>query len=333
MNNTGTTKRPWLTLLLLSWALLVNAAHAAGLPLPRHNNQLLQFIVIGDWGMQGAPTQRRVAEQMDKLAAKAGIDFIVSAGDNFYPFGVTSVSDPLWQRSFEEVYSLPHIKDTRWYVTLGNHDYFGNYQAEIDYGQNHPNWILPANFYARDFKLGGKRLLRLLFLDSSPYFKEYREHPGLYHDIDRRDPDAETHWLQQQLADNTPTWKIVIAHHPLYTSGAHGNNDELIGAWDGLFHQYHVNAYFAGHDHQLEHIRTSGVTNYFISGGGGARTRRVAKIPESLFADSSHGFAHVILDRNCMQVRFINDEGAKLYQTIIPATAAASCRTDKNLMQ
>lgn len=333
MNAPYTLTRTRPVLLLLTALILATTVYAAENVPSRHNQQVLQFMVIGDWGMQGAPTQRHVAEQMDSLAAKNGIDFIVSTGDNFYPFGVRNVTDPLWQRNFEAVYSLPHIKDIPWYVTLGNHDYFGNFQAEIDYGKDHPNWILPTNYYVRDFKLGKDRSARFIFLDSSPYLRDYRQHPGLYHDIDRQDPDTETRWLKQQLDDDAPTWKLVFAHHPLYTSGAHGDITEIIQAWSGLFQRYHVNAYFAGHDHHLEHIRHSGTTNYFISGGGGARTRRVTMTHDSLFADSSHGFAHVILDQNCMQVRFIDDQGTELYRTVIPASPSVSCAADKQLMQ
>ena len=173
----------------------------------------------------------------------------------------------------------------------------------------HPNWILPANYYVRDFELGNNGLARLLFADSNPYLTEYQERPELYHGIKRVDPKQETQWLTKQLSDKKPTWRIVFAHHPLYTSGAHGNIYDLVLAWSGLFEQYRVNAYFAGHDHQLEQIKLTGVTNYFISGGGGASTRRVARMPGSLFVASSHGFAYVKLDASCMQVSFINQGG------------------------
>ena len=296
--------------------------------LPR-NHASLQFIVMGDWGMQGAPAQVQVARQMDNLAAKTTIDFIVTTGDNFYPFGVNSVDDPLWQKNFEAVYSLPHIRDIPWYLTLGNHDYFGDYQAEIDYGKTHPNWILPAEYYAKDFKLGNNLLARLIFADSNPYINEYRDHPGQYHGIDREDPEVQTKWLEQQLKNNVPTWKIVIAHHPLYTSGAHGNINELIQAWSELFQRYTVNAYFAGHDHHLEHLRSTGTTNFFITGGGGARVRRVMQIPGSLFVQSIHGFAHVMLDQTCMTVRFINADGEEVYRTVFPARPVLSCNSEK----
>jgi len=300
--------------------------------IPRDHSSL-QFIVMGDWGMQGAPAQMLVAKQMDILAATTKIDFIVTTGDNFYPFGVKTVDDPLWGKNFEAVYSLPHIKDIPWYVTLGNHDYFGDYHAQIEYGKTHPNWILPAEYYAKDFKLGNKLLARFIFADSNPYLHEYQKQPGQYHGIDREDPPIQTKWLEKQLRDKAPTWKIVIAHHPLYTSGAHGNINELIQAWSGLFEQYGVNAYFAGHDHHLEHLRPAGVTNYFISGGGGARIRRVLQIPDSLFVQSSHGFAHVILDQSCMQVRFINAVGDELYRTAFPVRSELSCKSDKNLIK
>ena len=287
--------------------------------------QSLEFIVIGDWGMQGNATQVQIAQQMEQLAATYTIDFIVTTGDNFYPLGVKTADDPAWQKNYESVYALPHIKDIPWYITLGNHDYFGEFQAEIDYARQHPRWILPANYHARDFMRNDKLLARMLFVDSNPYLKEYLARPDLYHHVNEQDSAAQTAWIEKQLNDDQPVWKLLFAHHPLYSSGEHGDTVELIQGWTGLFEQYHVDAYFAGHDHHLEHIKPPAATHYFISGGGGATIRHVGQGPHTLYSVSSHGFAHVTLDATCMRVRFINAEGTELYQTAIAATPAMSC--------
>ena len=305
---------------------IVLVIFVTGLLISCTRQESLQFIVIGDWGMQGNDDQKQVALQMEKLAADGRIDFIVTTGDNFYPVGVKSVDDPLWQKNFEEIYSLRYLKSIPWYVTLGNHDYFGDFQAEIAYAKDHPRWILPATHYSRDFKSGGRTLAKLLFLDSSPYLVEYQRRPDLYHHVDTQDPVKQTEWLTRELDDNSPTWKLVFAHHPLFTSGAHGNTGELIEAWSGILSEYNVDAYFAGHDHHLEHIKTEGPTHFFISGGGGAGTRRVGKGEYTLFSLSTHGIAHVILDHSCMRVRFIDKLGEEIYKTDIPSTDTDSCK-------
>lgn len=310
--------------------LLLSAACVGQTTQTSPGQQSIQFIVIGDWGMQGNEDQKQVALQMDRLAAKFSIDFIVTTGDNFYPFGVQSTDDPLWQTNYEDVYSLPHIKEIPWYVTLGNHDYFGDFQAEIAYAKEHAKWILPTNYYAKDIISNNKHLVKMLFVDSNPYIHEYLNRPDLYHHIETQDTDKQTKWLKKEISDDSPIWKIIFAHHPLYTSGAHGETVELKQAWAGLFKQYNVHAYFSGHDHHLEHIKTAGPTHYFISGGGGAGIRRVGSSTHTLFSLSSHGFAHVVLDQLCMRVRFINQKGEELYRTVIPSILALSCETGES---
>src|SRR5688572_27524140 len=69
------------------------------------NPKALNFILMGDWGRNGDDHQKHVADQMGKVAAQASVDFIISAGDNFYPEGVASEFDPLWKYSFEDIYT------------------------------------------------------------------------------------------------------------------------------------------------------------------------------------------------------------------------------------
>ena len=90
------------------------------------------FLAFGDWGRDGAQHQRDVAVQMGKAAAELGCRFIASVGDNFYENGVQSVDDPQWKTSFENIYTDPALQ-VPWYAVLGNHDYKGNPQAQIDY--------------------------------------------------------------------------------------------------------------------------------------------------------------------------------------------------------
>ena len=89
MKPSGSSAYVLLAASLLSWA------HAE-----------LNFVVIGDWGGQSiAPyttdAEREVAGQMGKTAAAIGSQFTVALGDNFYDRGVTNVSDPRFQETFE----------------------------------------------------------------------------------------------------------------------------------------------------------------------------------------------------------------------------------------
>ena len=54
----------------------------------------VSFLVIGDWGMNGIPVQKKVATQMVKYAGLFNVQFVIATGDNFYPSGVSSIHDP-----------------------------------------------------------------------------------------------------------------------------------------------------------------------------------------------------------------------------------------------
>lgn len=275
----------------------------------------LSFLVIGDWGKQGNRPQKRVAAAMDDLAARTRVDFIVSTGDNFYPAGVKSPHDPLWRKTFEEVYGLPHLKVLPWYVSLGNHDYLGDVRAEIAYGRIHPRWHLPAPYYTHSFSAGGP-LAQLFFLDTNAFIAYYRARPDRYNRIDAAGSGEQLDWLRRQLRESRAVWKIVIGHHPVYSSGFHGDTEELKTLLPPLFGQFGVQAYFSGHDHDLEYYRPQGGTAYIVSGGGSGH-RWIWSRRGGRFSAATSGFVHVALDRESMTVRFLDEQGRELYRRTI----------------
>src|SRR5690606_40939846 len=91
----------------------------------------LNFLVVGDWGRNGFFNQREVAEQMGRTGEEIGSQFVISTGDNFYSAGVTVLYYPKWQLPFEDVYTAPALQRP-WYVVLGNHDWQGNVEAQVE---------------------------------------------------------------------------------------------------------------------------------------------------------------------------------------------------------
>jgi myo-inositol-hexaphosphate 3-phosphohydrolase/predicted phosphodiesterase len=61
--------------------------------------------------------------------------------------------------------------------------------------------------------------------------------------------EAQTRWLQTVLADNPQRWTIITFHHPIYSSKAGRDNNELRNLWQPLFDQYRVDLVLTGHDH------------------------------------------------------------------------------------
>lgn len=88
-----------------------------------------------------------------------------------------------------------------------------------------------------------------------------------------------------------------------------------------------VQAYFAGHDHNLEHIHVPRRTPHYIVSGGGSKTERPFEAKDgSLFQWPSSGFVSVELSAEEMTVEFLGygtgaDDNAPMYMARIPRQA------------
>lgn len=276
----------------------------------------LNFLVLGDWGRNGHYQQRAVARWMDIAMYQLDGDFIVTTGDNFYANGVASVSDPYWQTSFEDIYQGPHLFED-WYAILGNHDYRGNWQAQIDYSNISRRWQMPAQYYAKNLELEEKSAVLMLFLDTNPLNPEYK-HEAKYAETQKQDAAKQLTWLEQQLATSKAKWKIVIGHHPLYSSGKrYGKTAGIRGVLEPILEKYQVDAYYAGHEHDLQHNQPQGTSVAHFVSGAGSEVRPVEQREFTLFAESTAGFAAVSVKQNTLVTQFISSTGKVLYQHTI----------------
>jgi tartrate-resistant acid phosphatase type 5 len=268
------------------------------------------FVIIGDWGRMGRSDQAQVARQMALTSAKIKSKFVISVGDNFYEKGVSSVDDIQFQKSFENVYAAPSLQ-VPWNVILGNHDYVGNPDAQSEYAKTHPRWGMPARYYPQSHVIDTATQADFFYINTSPMIQEYRKSPPMLQNIVTQDVPAQLRWLDQSLVASTAPWKIVFGHHPIYSGGLHGDQPELIAQVLPLLERYKVQAYFCGHDHDLQHLKAGNV-NLFVSGGG-SEHRPNKSTPETQFGRSASGFAAVSLTGNAMQVQLIDNDGKLLY--------------------
>jgi len=276
-------------------------------------NKSWNWLVLGDWGRNGHFAQRSVAQWMDIAARQFDVDMIVSTGDNFYDNGIASVDDPYWQTAFENVYHGPHLF-SNWYVVLGNHDYRGNWQAQIDYSAKSRRWNMPAQYYSVLKTLDDGATVHLLFLDTSPLNPDY-QHETKYAETQKQDAKAQLKWLTQQLAEHQDaTWTFVIGHHPLYSSGKrYGKNKAIRNVLEPLLEQYQVDAYFAGHEHDLQHNQPAGKHMAHFVSGAGSEIRPTGQREFTRFAASTAGFAAVSVNARETLIQFINDQGDVIY--------------------
>jgi acid phosphatase len=281
----------------------------------------LDFLVVGDWGRNGASHQREVAMQMGQAGAGLGSRTVFSVGDNFYEDGVQSATDPQWRTSFEDIYTAGALQ-VPWYVALGNHDYRGVPQAQLDYAKTSSRWRMPRRYY----KVSGTELgaphVDFFVVDTSPLVHKYREkvHSVIAQNVASQDVDAQIKWLDQELGKSTAAWKLVVGHHTIYSGGSgHGDTPETQELIDPLLKKHGVQAYINGHDHDLQHIRRGSVD--YVCCGAGSEVRPVEAIDGTLFCAARSGFAALRCEPAALTVEFRDYTGATLYRAGIPSGA------------
>jgi acid phosphatase len=274
----------------------------------------LNFLVFGDWGRKGEQDQMDVATQMGLAAKEMDAKFVISVGDNFYENGVAAVDDPQWQTSFENVYTAPSLQ-VPWWVALGNHDYHGNCDAQIEYSKTSKRWNMPARYFVHTETIDAGTTVDFFFLDTTP-MKPGDDLGIPSHHLQSQDIARQLAWFEAALKASTAPWKIVVAHHPIFSGGQHGDTPYLIKNVLPLLEKYQVQAWFNGHDHDLQHLQ-AGKLNLFCSGAG-SKPRVTKTTTHTKFAIGCPGFTALSLSADKMDVRMINDQGKLLYTTSVP---------------
>lgn len=291
-------------------ALPIGAARAA--------NAALNFLVIGDWGRDGASHQRDVAAQMGKAAEATDSRFVVAVGDNFYDNGVQTAQDAQWKTSFEDVYTAPSLQKP-WHVLLGNHDYRGNPQAQLDYARTSARWRMPARYYKVEGASVGAPFIDLFMLDTSPMVHKYRTkvESVIARNVATQDVATQLAWLDRELAGSNAAWKIVCGHHTVYSGGSqHGNTPELIELVKPILERHGVQVYINGHDHDMQHIHVGGVD--YICSGAGSEVRPTTAIEGTRFCLSRSGFAQIAIDAESLGLEFKDYAGVSVYRATLP---------------
>ena len=256
----------------------------------------ISFISIGDWGIINND-QYKTSLSAREYAKSKNSSFIITLGDNFYETGVTNISDNLWNTVYKNnpIYSL----NIPWYVTLGNHDYYGNYSAQIDFTNYDNKWKIPKNYYTIILK---KQKVKLIIIDTQildPVCTCVNQ--NITNEEIKR-----THykWLVTEL--NTSFTKIIIAHAGIYTvSGLHPECKQLKLLLYPLLKKYNVYIYIHGHDHVLQHNLYDGI-HYIGCGSTGKLEHKI--IPESFtqFYKIQHGYCFVQINKQSIKIKMIN---------------------------
>lgn len=187
--------------------------------------------VIGDFGA-ASEGERAVAE----LVASARPRAVVSVGDNVY--------DDRGYPTLVGDYYGPWVATGNLLPAAGNHDHdegIGAFDSFFAY------------LRGRHVYSAGRAGMRFFVLDST---------------IALDSPESMTRqraWLKRTLLASQARWKVVVLHHPPYSSSdAHGSTPEF--QWP--FAAWGADLVLSGHDHLYERIVADGTT-YVVDGSGG----------------------------------------------------------------
>jgi len=204
-------------------------------------------------------------------------DAAVMLGDNIYPNGPTGGADGVPDaKRFDEILLTP-FKDFeglapgfRIYAALGNHDWRTSREAalsEVRYMEQTRPFYMDGLIY----RVKPRPDIELFVLDTEVLLSGQTVYEAELADDGRELPDRirderpewtrpQTErernmvaWLEQSLRDSTARWKIVMAHHPLWSSaGSKFQEARVLRRLILPTLCKYADMYLAGHEHTLE---------------------------------------------------------------------------------
>lgn len=275
------------------------------------------LLIFGDAGL-GDEVQHHVAEGMWRLCEEKSCALAIGLGDNIYPAGVTSTTDPQWQTAFESPYRrFVEAADRDFWMLVGNHDRRGSIIAQVRYSRQSPIWRMPG----RDYAIPGlPDWLSIYALDTTyiapgadiPPF-QWAFEQNMREQLDR----AAAHLCSK------PGWRVLATHHPMISNGARNNlfrEENVYEALRDFIESCGIHLVLSGHEHLQQHVQFDGV-DYFIQGAASSTRERAKPLQYqtalSRYLGYEPGFGHLSFGRDSVEIQFSDRRGESLYRTKI----------------
>lgn len=220
----------------------------------------------------------------------------------FYTIAGDLVGDGLYRNQWDELfeYSKEVISKKPLMNVPGNHDNrlglgAKMYRDMFSYPVNGPDGVPKEQTYSFTYK----NTLFLMLDATSPV-------------------EAQTEWIEAQLANSTATWKIAVFHFPPYNwKEPYLNIQE---EWIPVFDKYHVDMVFSGHFHYYMRSKPmkagqvvdsySDGTAYIISLGIPGRNEEITDEPYAAVREQDCWlYQHIRIDGNRLFYRSVNIDG------------------------
>lgn len=253
---------------------------------PSHEStQNAVFVGSGDIGWCGSAGPEATARLLDQFAGT-----VFTTGDNAYPSG--SLSDfencyaPSWGRHLARTRPSPGNHDYETPGAEGYYRYFGSMAGAAGVG-----------YYS--FDLGEWHIV------------------SLNSNVPMEAGSSQEQWLKADLRSSAKPCTLAYWHHPLFSSGPHGNDARSRDIWELLF-EHRAEVVLSGHDHLYERFAPQspngepvvGGIRQFVVGTGGALPYSVAtRVRNSeVTVAGSFGVLRLTLQPSAYQWEFVTVE-------------------------
>lgn len=263
------------------------------------SSDYLEIIAYGDFGIATSMAYS-TANSIKNYALATTIEFIISLGDNFYTSGVSSIYDVKWDRNFEDIFDK-EVLTMPFYSILGNHDYRGSIDAQIDYrSPNNNRWRMPNRYYSIIQKLNDDTEVGFLFIDTESLLNG--DEPQLA-------------WISSAVETSEADWLVVSGHRPIYSNGEHGSNTVLISQLNNILRN-RVDIYLSGHDHNIQILAPiEGV--YYIISGSSAKSSETGIASNTILATTRYGFVTLLFSKEVLVCNIMESGGRLLYSQVL----------------
>jgi 3',5'-cyclic AMP phosphodiesterase CpdA len=218
---------------------------------------------------------------------------VLTLGDNTYPIGLlaefTDCYDKTWGQFKKRTYPAP-----------GNHEYYT--QSAAGYYEYFGDAAGPSRRGYYSFNLGKWHVISL-----NSNLVELANIEQLV-------------WLKKDLEQHPAKCTLAYWHHPVFSSGGHGNNDIMRNAWK-LLNDANADLVLVSHDHDYERFAPQdpdgkrddahGIRE-FVVGTGGARLSPffLRKDNSEITFNDTHGVLKLVLKENSYEWEFLPVAGS-----------------------
>jgi acid phosphatase type 7 len=236
-----------------------------------------------------AKTAELIATRLadDKSAA------VLTVGDHTYPVGVLSEFYNCYDKTWGQFKARTH-------PAPGNHEYYTPEAIGYYSYFREQNDSSRRSYYS--FKIGKWHVISL---NSNLKEDAYA---------------AQLAWLKNDLSQHPTKCALAYWHHPVFSSGGHGNNDFMKETWKAL-EAANVDVVLSGHDHDYERFAPQNVDGQrddahgireFIVGTGGAYLTPMflRKENSEISNNSTYGVLKMILKENSYEWEFLPVPGS-----------------------